>query len=251
MEQIITNLVGNAVKFTPDGGQISVTVRSEDRDAVLSVEDSGVGIASELLPRVFELFVQGDRSVDRAQGGLGLGLTLVRRLTEMHGGSVAAASEGAGRGALFTVRLPRISPPQPASDRTSFPTVVESRRILVVEDNADGREMLRTILGLQGHEVHEAVDGQSAIEQIARFRPHAAIIDIGLPGMDGYTVAAQIRAGEREGPPIRLIALTGYGTAEDRRRAAAAGFDTHLTKPVEPESLARLLTTVRMPEAQK
>ena len=243
IEQIVTNLVGNAAKFTPSGGEIRVTVTSDSGDAVLNVDDTGVGIARELLPRVFDLFVQGERNVDRAPGGLGLGLTLVRRLTEMHGGRVAAASEGPGRGASFTIRLPHIPPPPLRADQSPAPASVEPRCILVVEDNADGREMLRTMLELRGHQVHEAAEGQSAIDRALELRPHAAIIDIGLPGIDGYAVAERIRASEST-RHMRLIALTGYGTEQDQRRAREAGFDAHLTKPVEPERLALLLTTL-------
>jgi signal transduction histidine kinase len=242
LEQIVTNLVGNAMKFTPAGGMISIRVTAGEHEAVLSVEDSGIGIGAELLPRVFDLFVQGDRSVARSAGGLGLGLTLVRRLAELHGGSVSAASEGAGRGASFTVRLPRVAAPARVPAAAWRPERAERKRILVVEDNADGREMLRTMLELLGHDVHEAAEGESAIVRTAELRPDVAIIDIGLPGMDGYAVAARIRASEKEPGAIQLIALTGYGTEQDRRRAAAAGFDAHLTKPVEPDRLRRLLT---------
>jgi PAS domain S-box-containing protein len=244
IEQIVTNLVGNAVKFTPAGGEIRVVVSGESHDALLRVEDTGTGIAPDLLPRIFDLFVQGDRTVERALGGLGLGLTLVRRLTELHGGTVAAVSEGIARGASFTIRLPRIAPPPTTAHRTPPPaSASEPRRILLVEDNSDGREMLRTMLEVQGHEVHEAAEGRSAIERALMLRPDAAIIDIGLPGMDGYAVAARIRANEAGHRRMRLIALTGYGSEEDRRRAAEAGFDVHLTKPVEPERLALLLAT--------
>jgi signal transduction histidine kinase/DNA-binding response OmpR family regulator len=242
VEQIITNLVGNAAKFTPAGGEIRVVVTCEGHDAILRVEDTGVGIAPELLPQVFDLFVQGDGSIDRAPGGLGLGLTLVRRLAEMHGGTVAAASEGAGRGASFTIRLPRITPPPILAEVSPEPASAAPRRILVVEDNPDGREMLRTLLELQGHEVHDVAEGQAAIEQALELRPHAAIIDIGLPGIDGYAVAARIRANESGAQHMRLIALTGYGSEQDRRRAIEAGFDAHLTKPVEPKRLALLLS---------
>ena len=241
IEQIVTNIVGNAMKFTPQGGLISVRVTSEAHHALLCVEDSGAGIAPELLPRVFDLFVQADRKIDRAAGGLGLGLTLVRRLSEMHGGAVAVTSEGPGRGASFTIRLPRIAPPALHPNPSPTCAVMERKRILLVEDNSDGREMLRTLLELQGHEVYEATDGQSAVDRALELRPHIAIVDIGLPGIDGYAVAARIRAGESGLHEMRLIALTGYGTEQDRRRAADAGFDVHLTKPVEPERLALLL----------
>ncbi len=201
----------------------------------------GVGIEPELLPRVFDLFVQGDRSVDRTQGGLGLGLTLVRRLTEMHRGTVTASSAGIGRGASFTVRLPRIVPSAQEAERAPAAIATAGQRILVVEDNADGREVLRMMLEAQGHEVDEAAEGESAISQALTLRPHAAIMDIGLPGIDGYTVAAQLRAAETPLADMQLIALTGYGTEQDRRRSAEAGFDAHLLKPVDPERLAQLL----------
>jgi PAS domain S-box-containing protein len=243
IEQIVTNLVGNAAKFTPAGGEICVSVTCEGRDAILRVEDTGVGITPVLLPRVFDLFVQGDGSVDRALGGLGLGLTLVRRLTEMHGGTVGAASDGPGRGASFTIRLPHImAPPMPVDSSSPTRVSAEPKRILVVEDNSDGREMLRTLLELQGHEVHEVAEGQAAISQALELRPHAAIIDIGLPGIDGYAVAARIRASESGARHMQLIALTGYGSEQDRLRATEAGFDAHLTKPVEPKRLALLLS---------
>jgi CheY-like chemotaxis protein/nitrogen-specific signal transduction histidine kinase len=245
IEQIVTNLVANAIKFTPAGGQISVVVAADGGDALLRVTDSGVGIEPDLLPRVFDLFVQGDRSVDRPQGGLGLGLTLVRQLTEMHDGAVAAASDGPGRGASFTARFPRIAQPDSQPDDPPATTTTARQRILVVEDNADGRELLRTMLVLLGHEVYEAADGESAINRALEIRPHIAIIDIGLPGIDGYTVATRLRAAGPDLAAMQLIALTGYGTEQDRRRAAEAGFDAHLTKPVEPERLAPLLTLSR------
>jgi len=241
IEQILTNLVANATRFTPAGGQIHVVVAADEDHALLRVSDSGVGIEPELLPRVFDLFVQGDRSVDRAKGGLGLGLTLVRRLAEMHHGTVAAASEGAGRGASFTVRLPRIPVSELGAEGPAVSATAARQRILVVEDNVDARELLRTMLVLQGHEVLEAVDGESAIRKALELRPHAAIVDIGLPGIDGYTVAARLRASDNGFPDMQLIALTGYGTEQDRQRAEEAGFDAHLTKPVEPERLAHLL----------
>ncbi|MGH7278355.1 MAG: hybrid sensor histidine kinase/response regulator [Candidatus Rokuibacteriota bacterium] len=242
LEQIVTNLVGNALKFTPPGGAITVTVRAEDRDAVLRVEDTGLGIAPDVLSRIFGLFVQADRSLERTQGGLGLGLALVRRLTEMHGGTAEATSDGVGRGAVFTVRLPRIDAPVATSGerRKSAGARPRRQRVLIVEDNTDGREMVRTMLELQGHEVYEASDGRAGIERALALDPDIMIVDIGLPGVDGYEVARTIRA-KLDGRGIRLIALTGYGREEDRLRAAAAGFNAHLVKPVDPERLEEVL----------
>jgi PAS domain S-box-containing protein len=238
LEQVLTNLLANAVKYTPAGGEITVTAHRDGDHAVLSVRDTGVGIRPELLPRVFDLFVQADRSLERSAGGLGIGLTLVRQLVQLHGGTVEAESAGPGRGSTFTVRLP-ILEARPESDAAARPAVAgPAQRVLVVEDNEDAREMLRNLLHLLGHEVHEACDGASGIEEARRLRPDAALIDIGLPGIDGYEVARRIRA---EVPRVRLVAVTGYGQPEDRERAFAAGFDVHLVKPVDPEQLQRLL----------
>jgi CheY-like chemotaxis protein len=189
-----------------------------------------------------ELFVQGERPLDRADGGLGIGLTLVKALVELHGGSVTAASEGPGRGATFTVRLPSIVPSSDgrAAARPARAPVVP-RRVLIVEDNADAREMLGTALASAGHEVCEADTGAAALDAAASFRPDVGLIDIGLPGVDGYEVARRLRATD-EGQRMLLVALTGYGQPEDRRRARGAGFDAHLTKPVLPEQLAEVLT---------
>ena len=238
LEQVLTNLVANAVKYTPAGGEITVTVAREGNQAVLRVRDTGMGIRPELLPRVFDLFVQADRSLERSSGGLGIGLTLVRQLVQLHGGSVEAASAGPGRGSTFTVRLPILAA-LPVPDGGAQPAVGgPPQRVLVVEDNDDAREMLRNLLSLLGHEVHEACDGAAGIEEARRVRPDAALIDIGLPGIDGYEVARRIRA---DVPGARLVAVTGYGQPEDRERALAAGFDVHLVKPVDPDQLQRLL----------
>jgi PAS domain S-box-containing protein len=238
LEQVLTNLLANAVKYTPAGGEITVGARREGNWAVLSVRDTGVGIRPELLPRVFDLFVQADRSLERTGGGLGIGLTLVRQLVELHGGTVDAASAGPGRGSTFTVRLPAVAAP-PETTAVTGPAVAGlAQRVLVIEDNDDAREMMRNLLRLLGHEVHEACDGASGVEQARRVRPDAALIDIGLPGIDGYEVARRIRA---DLPGARLVAVTGYGQPEDRERALAAGFDEHLVKPLDPEQLHRLL----------
>jgi PAS domain S-box-containing protein len=241
LEQVVNNLLENALKYTPGGGRIRVTVGVHDGSAVLSVEDSGVGIAPELLPKVFDLFVQADDSLDRAAGGLGIGLTLVRRIVELHGGRVEAASAGPGQGSRFTVRLPAtMVAPAPAA-RSVVPAN-GARRVLVVEDNADAREMLCQLVRLLGHEVHEAADGLGAVEQALRLLPDLTLVDIGLPGMDGYEVARRIRA-ETAGRHLRLVAVTGYGLREDRERALRAGFDEHLVKPVDPSRLATMLPT--------
>ena len=241
LQQVTTNLVLNAVKFTPPGGAIAVTVHAEGDTVLLRVQDTGVGIAPDLLPRVFDAFVQGHPSADRSQGGLGLGLTLVRRLAQLHGGAVEAASDGPGRGATFTVRLPRAPAPTGPTVETAAPeAALERRRVLIVEDNADGRQLLRALLELEGHDVDEAADGPDALRRALEQPPEVALIDIGLPGLDGYEVARRLRM-DPHGDAIVLIALTGYGQPQDRARAAAAGFDAHLVKPVEAE---RLLTTI-------
>jgi signal transduction histidine kinase/ActR/RegA family two-component response regulator len=240
LEQIVTNLLANAVKYTPAGGEITVSVHRDSGRAVLSVRDTGIGMRPELLPRVFDLFVQADRSLERSAGGLGIGLTLVRQLVQLHGGTVEASSAGPGRGSTFTVRLPILEAPHTSDDAARPAVTGAPRRVLVVEDNEDAREMLRNLLLLLGHEVHEASDGASGIEEARRLRPDAALIDIGLPGIDGYEVARRIRA---DVPDARLVAVTGYGQPEDRERALAAGFDVHLVKPVDPEQLQRLLAT--------
>jgi CheY-like chemotaxis protein len=246
LRQVCDNLLGNAFKYTPAGGRVRVVVRAEGESAVLSIADTGVGIEPRLLPRMFDLFVQGERGLARSQGGLGIGLTLVRRLAELHGGSVEAHSDGPGRGSEFTVRLPRIPAPavalpvaQPAAEPAR-----PRRRILLVEDNTDARETLRDLLELHGHEVHEAASGPDGIEKALRLRPDLSLIDIGLPGLDGYEVARRIRA-SAEGHALQLVALTGYGQPEDRRRAEEAGFDEHLAKPIPPDRLAALIDAPR------
>jgi len=238
IEQVLGNLIGNALKFTPAGGSVSVRLAREHDTAVLQVADTGAGIPQNLGDKIFELFVQGERGLDRAQGGLGIGLTLVKTLVGLHGGTVAATSDGPGHGSVFTIRIPSIDPPAAAPATTAAPTTtVRRRRILIVEDNDDAREMLRVQLTLAGHVVHEAADGPAAVEAATALTPDIALIDIGLPGFDGYEVARRIRAGTA-GKSVRLIALTGYGQAEDVLRAADAGFDGQLTKPASAERLA-------------
>jgi CheY-like chemotaxis protein len=241
MEQIVNNIVGNAVKYTPPGGLIRVRVTLDGGDALLRVDDNGYGIAPELLPRVFDLFVQGERTLERAQGGLGIGLTLVRRLVELHGGTVSAFSDGPGRGSAFTVRLPKIATPQ-----NSQPSLEEShcesfsRRVLVIEDNRDAREMFRMMLELAGHEVLEAEEGVGGLELLKASRPDVAVIDVGLPGLNGYEIARRFRE-EPDADGVMLVALTGYGTPEAVERSLQAGFDHHLIKPVNAEALQEIM----------
>ena len=238
LEQVVTNLLTNAIKYTPSGGAITVSARRADETAVIDVEDTGLGMTPDLVERVFDLFVQGERGLARSEGGLGIGLTLVRRLVELHGGSVTAASGGPGRGSRFTVRLPaaetteRRRAPEPLVPPMTRPPRL-GRRVLIVEDNDDVRAMMRTLLELEGHEVHEAADGPSGLKTAIALRPDVAFIDIGLPGMDGYQLVEQLRAHAGESSPV-LVAVTGYGRIEDRDRMEHAGFDAHLIKPVEP-----------------
>ncbi len=242
IEQVLTNLLHNAVKYMEPGGTIHVSALAEDDRALLRVRDTGAGITANDLPHIFDLFVQADRSLDRAQGGLGVGLTLVRHLVEMHGGSVTAHSDGEGLGSEFTVRLALLG--EPAVAAAPPPVDVSprrQRRIVIVEDNADAREMLQMLLSVEGHEVDSAEDGRDGLALIERLQPDVALIDIGLPLLNGYDVARTLRA-RSQGPPVLLVALTGYGQPEDRQRALAAGFDEHLIKPVNLERLTQIMS---------
>ena len=243
LEQVITNVLENAVKYTPEGGAIHVRLAAEGGEAVLSVRDEGVGIPPEVLPHVFDLFVQGERSLDRSEGGMGLGLTLVRQLVGMHGGRVEAESGGSGLGSTFTVRLPLTAAPTAAEPAALTAAAEAPRRILVVEDHEDARDALRTLLEFDGHQVEVAGDGLSGLELANAFKPEVVLLDIGLPGLDGYEVARSLaRHPSRE--RMRVIALTGYGQESDRRRTHEAGFDDHLVKPVEPARLRELLSGI-------
>jgi len=238
LEQCVVNLLSNAMKFTPAGGSIAVSARRHGPQVRLVVRDSGVGISPEMLGHVFELFAQADTSLGRAQGGLGIGLTLVRKLVELHGGTITAASAGPGRGSEFEIRLAlqatELSGKTPEEIADPRP-----RRLLVVEDNRDAREMLRTVLEVQGHAVWEAGDGAGAVRLAVEHSPDVVILDLGLPDMDGFEAARRIR--RRLGDSVRLVALSGYGDDEARRRGREAGFDTHLVKPVAPEDLTRVI----------
>jgi CheY-like chemotaxis protein len=243
LEQVVDNLLDNALKYTAPGGEVRVSTEQVDDLAILRVRDTGEGILAELGARVFEMFVQEPQALDRARGGLGLGLALVKQLVELHGGSVSVTSRGAGHGSEFTVELPvhaGLTDSTPSSEPAGDPTAVRRRRLLVVEDNADAREGLRLLLSYAGHEVETAEDAPTGLEKLRTFRPEIALIDIGLPGVDGYALARMAR----ETPEARttyLVALTGYGQAEDRNKARAAGFDAHLTKPVDPARLNAFL----------
>jgi signal transduction histidine kinase len=253
LEQILANLLNNAAKYTDPGGRIGIVAALEDHQAVIRIRDTGKGIAPSMIKRIFEPFVQGDLSLHRPeQGGLGIGLMLVRRLVEMHGGAVSAFSDGPGQGSEFVVRLPALgaenvpAPLLPASEAGNGRSEIKAvpRHVLIVEDNADSRETLRTLLSLWGHQVEVADTGPRGVEKALTTTPEVALVDIGLPDLDGYQVAEQVRASGRD--DIFLIALTGYGQQEDRRRALNAGFNAHLVKPVDPKELARLLNEARV-----
>ena len=243
LDQIISNLVVNAAKYTPAGKAIRVTVAREGEQAVLRVADEGIGIPPGLVPRVFDLFVQGDRELDRALGGLGIGLTLVRRLAEMHGGTATAHSEGEGRGAEFVVRLPAIAAPSDFQPAVAPPAAgaTAGRDILVVEDNKDARETLKMLLELQGHRVHAAADGVEGLEAALHLRPEVMLVDVGLPRLDGYELARRVRSAGGWAQRPLMVAVTGYGQPEDRARALEAGFDAHLAKPVDAATLEEIL----------
>jgi CheY-like chemotaxis protein/anti-sigma regulatory factor (Ser/Thr protein kinase) len=240
LEQVVNNVLSNAVKYTPAEGWIQVIIERDDGEVVLRVRDSGKGIPPEMLTRIFDLFMQGDVSLDRSEGGMGIGLTLVRKLTELHGGSVRAYSRGAGSGSEFVIRLPLATPP-PTEVPIQRPTGAAStpRHIVVVEDNADIRDLLRIKLRHLGHRVDTAEDGVKGLETVLRAKPDVALVDIGLPGLDGYDLARRVR--EELGNDVYLVALTGYGQADDRKRALEAGFDVHLTKPADLVDLQNVL----------
>lgn len=242
LEQVITNLLNNAAKYTEENGKITLSVMRTGIYALIRVEDTGVGIAPDLLAHVFDLFTQADRSLAHAQGGLGLGLTLVRRLVEKHGGTVTASSAGIGQGSVFTVRLPALSVESPVAESVPVQSALPMPkfRILVVEDYADAAESLTMLLQAEGHEVETADCGMKALERAQAFRPQVVLLDIGLPDLDGYEVARRLRAAPETRDAV-LIALTGYGQIEDRERSQAAGFNHHLLKPVNYEKLSALL----------
>jgi signal transduction histidine kinase len=241
LSQVVSNLLNNASKYTGEGGRIALSASATEGEASITVRDNGAGIEPQLLDKVFELFVQGERALDRGQGGLGIGLTLVKRLVELHGGSVHVSSDGPGKGATFTVTLPCISAVDaqpraaPAAPATADARVY-GRRVLVVDDNVDSAESTAAFLRLEGHEVKAVHDGLQALASLKVFDPHVVVLDIGLPGLDGYAVARQLRS-RGDSSHVLLIAVTGYGHKEDRQRAAEAGFDYYFVKPADPREI--------------
>jgi CheY-like chemotaxis protein len=242
LTQVVANLLNNAAKYTPAGGRIRVAVRRQGASAVLSVIDNGIGIPPAMLSQVFEMFTQVDRSQERTHGGLGIGLSLVRRLVDLHGGSVEARSAGRGHGSEFIVRLPLAADAhaEPEVPRSALVAVTQRRRVLVADDNRDAVRILSMLLRTLGQEVHSAYDGEEALERAAALRPDMVLLDIGMPRLSGYEVARRIRA-EAWGKDTLLVALTGWGQDQDRRRSAESGFDRHLIKPITAQALQDLL----------
>ncbi|HXW06879.1 MAG TPA: ATP-binding protein [Vicinamibacterales bacterium] len=244
LAQIVGNLLNNASKFTDRGGRIWLTVQHEDEQAMIRVRDTGIGIPTHELSRIFDMFGQVDSSLERARDGLGLGLALVKNLVEMHGGTVGAASDGLGKGSEFVLRLPLVTgQPQPAALEqpvAARPVATAARRILIADDNQDSADMLRTLFEFMGHDVRTAADGLEAVEAAAMFHPDVVVLDIGMPRLNGYEAARRIREQQR-GNGLTLIALSGWNREEDRQRSQREGFDAHLVKPVDLTALTMLL----------
>ena len=244
LTQVVGNLLNNAIKFTPPGGKVRVGAHADESSVEIVVTDEGAGIAADVLPHVFDLFTQGERSLERTQGGLGIGLSLVKGLVEMHGGTVSAHSEGPGRGSRFVVRLPAtLRRAAPVRAAASPPAGDRPQRILVVEDNLDAAEAMQMLLAADGHQVTVVNDGAAALATARRLEPETILLDIGLPGVNGYDLAAQLRA-DPQTRAARLIAVSGYGQQRDVERSSAAGFDLHLVKPVDPSRLRAALRKV-------
>jgi signal transduction histidine kinase/ActR/RegA family two-component response regulator len=242
LDQVISNLLNNAAKYSDTGKDIELAVSGSEQWVTVRVQDHGIGIPGDMLPYVFDLFTQADHSLARTQGGLGIGLTLVKRLVEMHGGRVEAYSDGVGRGSRFLVHLPRLPSPVETERRFQSRAPDNPSRILIVDDNVDAVDCLAHLLRLEGHTVATAHDGVSGLSEAGKFQPHVVLLDIGMPDMDGFQVAKELRA-SKPAKPMLIIALTGYGQPEDRARAEAAGFDELLTKPVNLDGLRAALKT--------
>ncbi len=241
--QVLSNIFGNAIKYTPDGGRITVTASISDNFASIAIIDSGIGMSADLVPRVFDLFVQGERGLDRREGGLGVGLTIAKRLTELQGGTMSAASPGPGLGSRFTIDLPLMRPehvPSAPSTSTGDKIVANAKRVLIVDDNRDAADSLAALIDLLGHEATVLNDGREALASATARPPDIVLLDIGLPGMDGFEVARRMRD-IQEMQNTRLIACTGYGREDDVRRIEEAGFNGHLIKPVSAAQLEKLL----------
>jgi CheY-like chemotaxis protein/two-component sensor histidine kinase len=238
--QIIGNLLNNAAKFSERSGRIWLTAERDGEEVVLHIRDEGAGIPADLLPHIFDLFVQGDRTLERTRGGLGIGLTVVRKLVELHGGTISVHSEGAGKGSELAVRLPIARAVEPGTTGASLsgppPARGQRRRVLVVDDNVDAAESVAILLRLWSHDVDVAFNGSDALALIVKQKPEIVILDIGLPGMSGYELARRIRS-DRQFDDTMLVAVTGYGQENDRLRSQDAGFDDHLTKPIHPSQL--------------
>jgi CheY-like chemotaxis protein len=244
--QVFTNLLSNACKYTDDGGSIRLNVERKDQDVIVKIRDTGIGIPANKLTSVFEMFAQIQSLPERSRGGLGIGLTVVKRLVEMHGGSVSVSSEGPGRGSEFSVRLPILvkdHPELPSRRETDRERTVSARRILVVDDDADSAASLALLLRMSGNETAMAHDGQAAVAAVESFRPDVVLMDISLPKLDGHDAARRIRE-EPWGKDVVLVALTGWGQEEDRRKSRDAGFDEHMVKPVDYDALMRFLHSV-------
>jgi CheY-like chemotaxis protein/anti-sigma regulatory factor (Ser/Thr protein kinase) len=241
LAQVFGNLLANAAKYSPDRAVIEVSMERQQDEVIVRVRDAGIGIDAQTLPHVFDLFAQADRSLDRSDGGLGVGLTIVKALVDLHGGRVEAHSDGMGSGSTFTVRLPLAADAQPTPASTPRSAKASApRHVLIVDDNRDAAESLAFLLQMAGHEAKTAYDGASALELLEHFRAQVILLDIGLPGVDGYIVAQSIR--ERfPDRPCRLYALTGYGREQDRALALISGFDDHLIKPIDPPRLLELI----------
>ncbi len=254
LEQVITNILDNSLKYTPVGGAIDIEIRTVASDVMLTVRDSGVGIPADLLPHIFDVFVQGDRSLDRSEGGLGIGLALVRQLVSLHDGSISVDSKGHGSGSSFVICLPtdtgiESSGTRLADSSADTPSDI-SCSVLLIEDNDDGREMMAMMLAAYGNQVFTAVDGLDGLASASAHQPDVALIDIGLPGIDGYEVARRLRT-DPATRNIKLIALTGYGLEDDRRLAMEAGFDMHLVKPVDADRLIDAIRTCASVSVQR